>query len=85
MLLYISVLIILSAQAVRRSQVKNLPSRYENRTPKFELRSFIKIVVSFDIHHSLFDILRFKTSQEKGSATPRSCEETTKNSLDCGH
>jgi len=71
MLLYISVLIILSVQAVSRSQVENLPNRYEYRTPNFELRSFINIVVSFDIHHSLFDILRFKTSQEKGSASPQ--------------
>jgi hypothetical protein len=69
MLLYISVLIILSVQAVSRSQIEELRSRYEYRTPNFELRSFIKILVSFDIHHSLFDILRFTTSQEKGSAS----------------
>jgi len=41
----------------------------EYRTVNFELRSFKTVLVFFDIHHSLFDILRFKTRQKQSSTS----------------
>jgi hypothetical protein len=47
----------------------------ECRTLNFELRSFVTLFVPFDIHHSLFDILRFKTRLIEGSTSSQSAKK----------
>jgi len=66
-------------RAFGRNQIRMVSSRFElnveYRTPNFEFRSAMTPGVSFDIHYSLFDILRFETLGNRLQDFSEACGE----------